>query len=286
MEIREYNHHKLVSNTNRNNWFWKNISNSVKDKVVIDIGSGTGILGIMAIAKGAKHVIMIDHNPDCLNLTQHNLNKNNIPKEKYKLLENFDVDVLDDERPGVVISETLSGNFFGQPYYHFCQIIKESIHNPTIIPESLSANLVLTNSDKLGTEFLNSEKRQSTSTGVEEFDKNFTIATEMPRSMLLFNENLSRFIREEYIKNSDYIINDAITYNSYNPNTDLCWSIEADIPNGEYVIMLDTFLVQKEHKLSMGESSWVSHFYKFNKTSDTIKIKYDRDPRINDFIFF
>jgi len=51
----------------------------LKDKVVMDLGTGTGILGILASMIGCKSVIGIDNDSWCYENAQENIEKNNIP---------------------------------------------------------------------------------------------------------------------------------------------------------------------------------------------------------------
>jgi ribosomal protein L11 methyltransferase len=50
----------------------------LKDKVVLDMGTGTGILGILASMIGCKEVIGIDNDSWCYENAQENIEKNNI----------------------------------------------------------------------------------------------------------------------------------------------------------------------------------------------------------------
>ena len=63
----------------------------IEDKIIVDLGSGTGVLGIGAILLGAKHVYFIDTDREVLDILRENLAKLDIPVKKYKVL-NKDVD--------------------------------------------------------------------------------------------------------------------------------------------------------------------------------------------------
>lgn len=58
----------------------------LNEKTVIDYGCGSGILAIAALKCGAKHVTAIDHDPQALAATTLNVEKNDIPPEKLKIL--------------------------------------------------------------------------------------------------------------------------------------------------------------------------------------------------------
>ena len=57
------------------------IQNELKDKKVIDVGCGTGILGIVAKKLGASSVWFIDNDPICIENTKENILKN-FPSEQ------------------------------------------------------------------------------------------------------------------------------------------------------------------------------------------------------------
>jgi ribosomal protein L11 methyltransferase len=51
----------------------------LQDKVVVDYGCGSGILGIAALLLGARKVIAVDNDPQALAATLDNAGRNNIP---------------------------------------------------------------------------------------------------------------------------------------------------------------------------------------------------------------
>ena len=55
------------------------------NKSVLDMGSGTGVLGILAEKKGAKAVLAVDNDPWCVENTQENLELNKCINSKTEL---------------------------------------------------------------------------------------------------------------------------------------------------------------------------------------------------------
>lgn len=82
-------------------------ANAVKDKVVIDYGCGSGILGIAALLLGAKHVYAIDNDPQALLATQDNAERNNIAPEQ--------ITTLLPEQVGELQGQLLLANILAQP---------------------------------------------------------------------------------------------------------------------------------------------------------------------------
>ncbi|MBT4540826.1 methyltransferase [Candidatus Woesearchaeota archaeon] len=58
----------------------------IEDKILADLGSGTGILGIGAILLGAKHVYFVDADREVLDILRENIARLEIPVKKYKVL--------------------------------------------------------------------------------------------------------------------------------------------------------------------------------------------------------
>lgn len=75
----------------------------VKDKVVIDYGCGSGILAIAAALLGAKRVIGVDTDPQALEATQANAERNGVTIETYL------PDACPDEVCDLLIANILAG---------------------------------------------------------------------------------------------------------------------------------------------------------------------------------
>ena len=52
---------------------------------ILDVGTGSGILGIVALMYGADHIKATDLDPMAVEAVEDNLNKNNTPKDKFEL---------------------------------------------------------------------------------------------------------------------------------------------------------------------------------------------------------
>jgi ribosomal protein L11 methyltransferase len=56
------------------------------DDVILDIGCGSGILGIVAIKNGAKYVLGTDLDECTIPAVEYNMKENNISKDKYEII--------------------------------------------------------------------------------------------------------------------------------------------------------------------------------------------------------
>ena len=64
-------------------------------KKVLDIGCGSGILGIASLLLGAEYADMVDIDPNAVKIVTENADMNNIPHEKYEVMAG---NILDDEK--------------------------------------------------------------------------------------------------------------------------------------------------------------------------------------------
>ncbi|MFD2231153.1 50S ribosomal protein L11 methyltransferase [Alkalimarinus sediminis] len=79
----------------------------MSDKVVVDYGCGSGILGIAALLLGAKRVIGVDNDPQALEASRENTRRNNIAEERFEIY-------LPGEAPDVE-ADIMIANILAQP---------------------------------------------------------------------------------------------------------------------------------------------------------------------------
>ena len=75
-----YIHEEMLKDTVRTTTYQRSIEenkNDFKDKIVLDIGAGTGILSIFAARSGAKHVYAVE-NAEIALFAKEIINKNNL----------------------------------------------------------------------------------------------------------------------------------------------------------------------------------------------------------------
>lgn len=102
----------MIRDFMRNQFYEDIIKDNVQDKTVLDIGFGTGLLSILALKHGAKHIIAYESNEDRYQLGIEMIescglqNKVELRNEKYNwtLQDSLDVDV--------VITETVNGDLW------------------------------------------------------------------------------------------------------------------------------------------------------------------------------
>jgi len=309
--MRTYDQYLLFSSPLRNNWYYKQIKIACKDKVCLDIGTGSGILSLFALHSGATHVYMVDHNKECCELAQNVMQQANIDKSRYTIINAEFSDVLK-ELPNidVVISELICGNLFEINLEEIYKLVKQSknTENAVLIPDTIYGSLsIFTNTEMFGIidkHRKDNEVEGNILTGVREIDENYSINSSLFGKKFNQSErykfgkqmqnrsdyNYLAELRESAIQSTIELLKNVIHFDFHNPNINEVWTATSNLPNGDYGIMLIGSLACSQIKDStlhiMQQDLWPTHLYKFNKTSNTIRIKYDRDPNINDVVFF
>jgi len=101
----------MLNDVGRNRFYKQALDLSAKDKIVCDIGAGTGFLSILALQAGAKHVIAVERNADRFKYLNQNLHKLGLTDK----IETRQVDFLNsDIQADVYVSETINTQIFGE----------------------------------------------------------------------------------------------------------------------------------------------------------------------------
>ena len=124
---------------------WKSSLNEIaKDKVVVDLGCGTGVLGMYALEQGAKFVYFVEGQDRMVALLEETL-PTILPYNNYKIIhknifdlatEDFDLGV-----PDIVVSETIGAQIFEERYVSFCQHMKSLYKDLIFIPNFLEVEI-------------------------------------------------------------------------------------------------------------------------------------------------
>ncbi len=80
---------------------------NLKDKLVIDYGCGSGILGLAALLLGARHVVGVDTDPQALQASRENARRNGVDDSKLDLY-------LPENEPGTT-ADVMLANILAQP---------------------------------------------------------------------------------------------------------------------------------------------------------------------------
>ena len=130
---------RMVDDTNRLNDAVKPaLKNTCADKVIIDLGCGTGILGLYALENSAKFVYFVEQNDYMIEILQNALPKI-IDPSRFKIIHKFAQDLVesdfDNGAPDICVSELWGVQLFDEGYYHCTNPLKKIFNNLTFIPE-------------------------------------------------------------------------------------------------------------------------------------------------------
>lgn len=145
-------HFAMLNDTDRNWFFWHALETVVDDKVVLDIGSGSGLLSMMAARLGARRVVAIEGNTEMVRLAEQNLKRNG-QEEQVRLIHNLSnrVKLKADERADVLVSETLGALMLGEGTLNYIVDARKRLLKPgaTIIPAGGRQFVVLIESPEI-----------------------------------------------------------------------------------------------------------------------------------------
>lgn len=97
---------------------WLDTAN-VKDKIIIDYGCGSGILGIAALLLGAKKVIAIDNDPQALIATRENASRNHLKPEQ---IETY----LPEDKPSQLAGDIVLANILAGPLMELAETLAKA----------------------------------------------------------------------------------------------------------------------------------------------------------------
>ena len=101
----------MINDGGRNRFYKAALEAKAPGKTVVDIGSGTGFLTILACHAGAKHVIAVEQDPERAQLTQENVNLCGFQDRVTVVNANWmDVNITGD----IYVSETICTNLWNE----------------------------------------------------------------------------------------------------------------------------------------------------------------------------
>lgn len=122
---------------------------NVKDKVVCDLGAGSGLLGLEAINQGAKHVYLIEIESITFSALKQVVD-NHVHKDKITIL-NKDICNLEkndfNHTVDIFVTETFGSALYNEGIIVYFNHALELFPNAVTIPNKVSSRLHITNSD-------------------------------------------------------------------------------------------------------------------------------------------
>ena len=140
LSISQLAYQGMLNDVGRNSFFKSAIERVVKDKIVLDVGCGTGILSWYALKAGAKHVYAIDRLSTAVGITKQLLGKK-FSKDQYTvLLGDFLKDDFNINHVDVIVSETIGGSIFDEDIVKIWRKAKFLFPSAEFIPSSISCD--------------------------------------------------------------------------------------------------------------------------------------------------
>jgi len=121
-----------------------------ENNIIVDLGCGTGVLGLHALSKGASFVYFIERDPQMFHILT-NVLPNKINGSNYKLInkdiESLCIDDFDCGIPGVIVSEFYGPRLFDEGYVNYTKHLRSFLPECQFIPETFKVDFYLNDID-------------------------------------------------------------------------------------------------------------------------------------------
>jgi predicted RNA methylase len=135
----------MINDRWRNEFFYNALQTKSKDKIVLDMGTGTGILAFYALAAGAKFVYCVELNPSSAQIAKKILSKN-FSEDRFAIINadfwSTDLTKIINHPIDILVSETVGSGLFDQGMIHTWNKIQSYLAPGAIsIPDRLHCDL-------------------------------------------------------------------------------------------------------------------------------------------------
>ncbi|WP_413292759.1 50S ribosomal protein L11 methyltransferase [Bdellovibrio sp. HCB185ZH] len=132
-------HYDMLIDHERNHFYETIIKNNCKDKVVLEIGAGSGLMSVLAIRHGAKKVYCCEANPLLAKAAELLINRMGM-QDRITLIQGFSTDIPTDAIPKVdmVLHELFASDPFAEDVIHSLRDAKRFMKPDAIyVPEGI-----------------------------------------------------------------------------------------------------------------------------------------------------
>lgn len=199
----------------RNQFYYSALKKHASGKVVLDVGSGTGILSFYALNFGAEFVYAVEINEEMAKITDAVLSSK-FDRSRFKVINaNFwtkDIDNKIDRPVDLLVTETVGPGLFDQGMFHTWTSVRPFANSNMIsIPDSLSIDLWEYYTDL-------SDKKLSVQNSVSELITSNVIDFDFLTALVDIDNNIyqeQKTGQHEWIKVSDLAKPDGIVENIF-----------------------------------------------------------------------
>lgn len=126
------------------------LKDKCKNKIVVDLGCGTGVLGIHAVNHGAKFVYFVERDVEMIHILTNTLAKI-LPIDSFKIIqsdvESLSVDMFTHGTPDIFVSEFYGPRMFDEGYVNYTGYLRNLFPECYFIPETFKVDFYLLDND-------------------------------------------------------------------------------------------------------------------------------------------
>lgn len=104
----------MLKDKSRNSFYESIIKNNVRDKKILEIGAGAGLLALFCEKYGAKEVTALEANKEVYEVAKKTLKKNNCAKARLKNMLSFELGPEEEGKYDLIVHEIFSNNAIGE----------------------------------------------------------------------------------------------------------------------------------------------------------------------------
>ncbi|HEX7674073.1 MAG TPA: class I SAM-dependent methyltransferase [Bdellovibrio sp.] len=132
-------HYDMLLDQDRNNFYERIIRENCRDKIVLEIGAGSGLMSVLAIRHGAKQVICCEKNPMLAMAAEVLINRMGL-KDRITLIKQYSTEIPTEQIPKVdiVLHELFASDPFAEDVIHSLRDAKRFMKPDAIfLPEGI-----------------------------------------------------------------------------------------------------------------------------------------------------
>jgi hypothetical protein len=142
----------MINDPWRNEYFYRALQKHAKDKIILDVGTGTSILSFYALSMGAKFAYCVEVSPEVAKMAQRVLEKH-FDSSRFKVIcANFWTEGVVqqiDQKADILISEIMGPGMFDEGIIHTWHSAKKFLKEDAItLPGRLHIDVWTWNKDK------------------------------------------------------------------------------------------------------------------------------------------